>query len=245
MHQRRIQRHNIPTDINLFDVSDSEEEMSVESDKTTATSNITSSPNTSGKDTYTTKHKMNNNIKIIANEKIDEIIKEFLANDKSELREINRLCSRITERLNHQQTCHMEDLLLKYQLRITKLETINDDCHQCIGELLEVNDNQRANTIPQMDLRREFLLNKNNGDGRKKIFQIEPATPQSTSSSVSNCDSSDRSEHKNNILGRGLCGSEINSLSDGFDDYSDGFDDYFDNELNSYDTDNSTDDEYE
>ena len=112
-----------------LDVNDSEEEMSVESDKTSVTSNITSSPNTSRNNNYTTNNKKNNDINIIVNEKIDEIINEFLANDKSEIREINRLCSRITERLNFQQTCHIEDLLLKYKLRITKIETINDDCH--------------------------------------------------------------------------------------------------------------------
>ena len=92
-----------------------------------------------------------------------------------------------------------------------------------------------------MGLQRGFLLNKNNGDGRKKIFQIEPATSQSINSSESNFDSSDRSElleYGNNILGMGLCGNEIESLSDGFDDY-------FDDELNSYDTDNGTDEEYE
>ena len=70
---------------------------------------------------------------------------------------------------------------------------------------------------------------------------MESAISQSTSSSES-FDSSDRSElpeHEKNILGRGLCDEEIKSLSDGFDDYFD------DNELNSHNTDDDTDKEYE
>ena len=60
-----------------LDVSDSEEETSVKLDKTPATSNVISSPNTSRNNNYTTNHKKNNDINIIVNEKIDEIINEF------------------------------------------------------------------------------------------------------------------------------------------------------------------------
>jgi len=60
---------------------------------------------------------------------IDEILKEFLANEKSEMREINKMCSKITEALKFQHMCHIEDLNIKYSQCITQLETINDDCY--------------------------------------------------------------------------------------------------------------------
>ena len=132
--------------------NDSEEEISARPDKTPSITTTTSSQNTSSRNKNITKNHKYQNIETTATETINEIINEFLADEKSELREINRTCSRITERLKFQHQCNMEDLLLKYKQRIIKMESINNDCHQLIGELVTVTDNPPNTSSDQLDV---------------------------------------------------------------------------------------------
>jgi len=229
----------------ILDENDSKKEMSIKSDETTRISNVTSSENYVEKDKDITKKDYD--IETIEMVKMNEIINEFLTDKRSELREINRICSRITERLNFQHQCHMEDLLLKHKQRIIRLETMNYECHRCIGELLSVL-NPREKVTLQTGIQRGFLLNKSNEDGRKKIFETESVTSQSNDSTLSNFDSLDGSEllkYEKRILGikrtnktLNICGNEIEISSDESVNYDN------DNELNSYDSDYGTDAEY-
>ena len=92
-------------------------------------------------------------------------------------------------------------------------------------------------------------MSKNNGDGRKKIFDTESITSYSTSSKESNFELLDRPEelkHKKRILSIGIsnkilnpCGNEIRIFPDEFDDH------IHNNELNSYDSEHRIDKDYE
>ena len=118
-------------------------------------------------------------------------MQEFLDDERSKVKEINRLYSKIIQRLNSQHQCHIEDLLLKHKQQIIRLETINYDYCRFIGELLSAKENPRKEDAKQSSLKKEFLISKNNRDGRKKIFDTESVMLQSTSSSKSNFESLD------------------------------------------------------
>jgi len=224
---KQVTKVNHSNPYQLLDENDSE--VSTISNQTTKISNVPSSENIAERDNDTTKKDYD--IETIATVKMNEIINEFLADEKSELREINRICSRITERLNFQHNRHTEDLLLKHKQRIIRLETMNYECHRCIGELLSVLDNPREKVAFQTGLQKGFLLNKRNEDGRKKLFETESVTSQSTGSTSSNFDSLDGYEqlkYEKGILGirtanktLNIRGNEIEYSSDESDDYDD------------------------
>ena len=104
---------------------------------------------------------------------IEQMILEFSTSDKSELREINRLCTNVTTKLNHHYQNNLEYRNYKIMKRIAQLETINDDCYQCIGELWsELCTLRRKNDDNSTEgLRKGFLLGKKANDGRKKLYE--------------------------------------------------------------------------
>ena len=76
---------------------------------------------------------------------------------------------------------------------------------------MSAKDKLSKEDMKQSSLKREFLIGKNNGDGRKKIFDTESVMSQSTSNSESNFKSLDRSEEiewEKRILGIGMCSSD-------------------------------------
>ena len=110
-------------------------------------------------------------VKDLAVEEIDRIIREFLADQKSELREVNRMCSKITERLKYQHLNHVENLNVKLRQRIKQLENIEYDCYRCIGELLAVKENKRDED--SVGFSTGCFVDMIMSDGRKKLFDIE------------------------------------------------------------------------
>ena len=105
---------------------------------------------------------------------IEEMILEFLTSNKSELREINRISTNVTSKLNYHYQNNLEDRNYKIMQRVAQLETINDDCHQCIGELWsELCILHRMNDDNSTEgWRKGFLLEKKANDGRKKLNEI-------------------------------------------------------------------------
>ena len=105
------------------------------------TSNITTSQSTTGTDINITNQTKDLEIKTAAMETIHVISQEYEADEKSKLREINKFCLKMTQRMSTQDQCHTEDLLLKCKQRIIQLENINYNCYQFMGELTSKIDN--------------------------------------------------------------------------------------------------------
>ena len=83
-------------------VDGSEEEVSAMSDQTCRMINTITSHHNNSSNTSTAHDNKDHSIEITVIEMIDEITKEFLADKRSKLREINQMNSRITEILNFQ-----------------------------------------------------------------------------------------------------------------------------------------------
>ena len=107
-----------------------EEEMSTSLDDTLLTDNRTSSSTTVIKH-YNEDHSVKNT----SLEIIEKMILEFSTSDKSELREINRISTNVTAKLNHYYQNNLEYRNYRIMQWVSQLETINDDYYQCIGEL--------------------------------------------------------------------------------------------------------------
>ena len=119
-------------------------------------------------------HNEDHSVKNISLEMIEKMILKFSTSDKSELREINRISTNITAKLNHHYQNNLEYRNHRIMQWVSQLETINDDCYQCIGELwselctlcrMKNDDNSLEG------LRKGFLLEKKVNDGRKKRYE--------------------------------------------------------------------------
>ena len=87
-----------------------------------------------------------------------------------------------------------------------QLETINYDCYCYMEELLVVKNDPHEEIASLDGVKKGFLLNKNLGDSRKKLFDAETKTSQSNINSKSNFQSLDGYkllEHEKQILGLG------------------------------------------
>ena len=105
------------------------DETSVTSDDTPRMSNETEKVK-SNEDTI-----KNHCIENTTMEMLNLIIQEFLADEQSELREINRLCSNISAKLTIQYQNDLEDQNWIIEKWLLQLKRINYDCHRYIGEL--------------------------------------------------------------------------------------------------------------
>ena len=101
--------------IKYNDTRNNDNKASILSNETINMSNVTQNRRCS-----ITNYKVDYNIKITATEMIDTIIKEYLDNRKSELREVNRTCSRITERFWSQCCSYMEKVSTKLKKQVTQ-----------------------------------------------------------------------------------------------------------------------------
>jgi hypothetical protein len=178
--------------------------MSTSSDNILITDNRTSSSTTLINNMKSNEHhNEGHSIKNTLLDMIKKIILEFSTSDKSELREINRISINITTKLNHHYQNNLEYRNHRIMQRLLQLETINDDCYQCIGELwselytlcnvthvLAEYDNN-ASRIKNDDnsvegLRKGFLLEKKVNDRRKKLYKDNELVDSSDYTDVSN-----------------------------------------------------------
>ena len=86
---------------------------------------------------------------------------------------------------------------------MAKLETINYDCHRCIGKLLVAKSNPREKEATLDSMKKGFLLNRNLDNSKQRFFDAESEPSQSNSSYESNdelIDGFEFLEHEKNIL---------------------------------------------
>ena len=141
---------------------------------------------------------------------IQTIIQEYLVDEKAELREINRLSTKITTKFTFHHQYNMEIWNNQLRKRVLQLQRINDECHQYIGELLTEyaavsdlptdNDNSLSmyNNDSMKGLKKGFLLEENVKEKRTKS-QDENESIESFSTTDDSYSSNDLSESSNDI----------------------------------------------
>ena len=150
------------------------------------------------------------NIERATMEVIHTIIQEYLVDEKAELREINRLSTKITAKFTFHHQYNMEIWNNQLRKRVIQLQRINDECHQYIGELLAEyaavsdlptdNDNSLSmyNDVSMKGLKKGFLLEEKVKEERTK-FQDDDESIESFSTTDDSYSSNDLSESSNDI----------------------------------------------
>ena len=123
---------------------------------------------------------------------------------KAELREINRLSTKITAKFTFHYQYNMEIWNNQLRKRVIQLQRINDECHQYIGELLAEyaavsdlptdNDNSLSmyNDVSMKGLKKGFLL-------EKKVVDDDDKSIESFGNTVDSNSSNDPSELFNDV----------------------------------------------
>ena len=145
---------------------------------------------------------------------VNEITQEFLKSNSSELKELDRICNRVTKVLNYHYHLELEQCKKRLWKRVVQLECANDDYLRDIGILsTQLTSPSNANVIKNEKrelegIKKGFLIEKNMNDRQQTSnvrCELEDCLSQSSNqSNPTMSDDPDFAECEKRILGISL-----------------------------------------